>query len=481
MRGFRAPGARKRHRPGHPARPLKIWHSSQIWQSGWSASPPVPDLGIRDPWLTSDMASGTLKCGVSGAPGAPETVSPGPWPALALGVFMGAPMKTRNRAGRPALQSRIWGSGTPGLTATERSPLVATTAKSRKSYRTLRTRAFQALVPHVPPLFRLFTCGFPRSQSSPPMSATVRTSVALTSTHPLDEDAYSNRCRYLRHLRSLQGLVGPSARNRSGYPYPLLQFSAGRQRTMRGSEGSWSPRNGRRSRRLWPMVWSDVERVARELDQRCWSISQSQPILWSAQPSTSARQASNTSPPLSRGGPGPIGARSTHYVAMCRPRPLPSGDATGQANGLAWPPGGLLNGIPCASKADGLGHPLVSVTRPSQAAALCQSQALRPAPNAGWWAPGAHHCGVPWAPGAQGTVRRGRWPRLQVAALPGRDVGRPAPHPWAIVEADGLSSGRNSPRCGLVLVIAACRCSRCGAGHPAGGGVPPPSRGSWSP
>ena len=66
--------------------------------------------------------------------------------------------------------------------------------------------------------------------------------------------AARNRWPYLGHLRSLRGpCMARFARNRSGYPYPLLQFSAGRRRTMRGSLGSWSPGNGRSSRRLWPM------------------------------------------------------------------------------------------------------------------------------------------------------------------------------------------------------------------------------------
>ena len=54
------------------------------------------------------------------------------------------------------------------------------------------------------------------------------------------------------------GLHARFARNRSGYPYPLLQFSAGRRRTMRGSLGSWSPGNGRSSRRLWPMARDEL-------------------------------------------------------------------------------------------------------------------------------------------------------------------------------------------------------------------------------
>ena len=42
---------------------------------------------------------------------------------------------------------------------------------------------------------------------------------------------------------------------------------------MRGSLGSWSPGNGRDSRRLWPMA---PGRIARELGKRCLPISQSQ-------------------------------------------------------------------------------------------------------------------------------------------------------------------------------------------------------------
>ena len=67
--------------------------------------------------------------------------------------------------------------------------------------------------------------------------------------------ASSPRRPYLGRLWSLRGpYMARFARNRSGYPYPLLQFSAGRRRTMRGSLGSWSPGNGRSSRRLWPMA-----------------------------------------------------------------------------------------------------------------------------------------------------------------------------------------------------------------------------------
>ena len=95
-----------------------------------------------------------------------------------------------------------------------------------------------------------------------------------------------------------------------GGPMPRLLDLGRPAQIMRGCLGSWSPGNGRS--RLDPLA-DGARRNPRAMTKRCLVLAQSD---CHRDHRRRVCQAPNTSPGLSRPGPGRAGARHVHNVAM---------------------------------------------------------------------------------------------------------------------------------------------------------------------
>ena len=159
---------------------------------------------------------------------------------------------------------------------------------------------------------------------------------AIPMARPLLWDSLTgvhHRWPYLGHLTVAPGpCMGQVLAIETG-PMPVSPIFGRPAKDTRGSLGSWSPGNRRRS---LPSLAAGIRRNPRELGRRCLPISQSDCHR------THRRrrgQASNTSLALSRARPGHVGARHVHYGAMWPPKPPGYGgrQCPGPTD-RSWPP-----------------------------------------------------------------------------------------------------------------------------------------------